>query len=92
MALDDVKHEDHPIALQALRDHLVDTLKVADPHLVAGLVKQLQAVLAEIDRVAEPAEESLTDDLAQRRATRIANAQADPPSGRRNQPRRKRSG
>jgi hypothetical protein len=92
MPLDDVKNEDRAGALRVLRDHLVETLKVAEPHLVAGLVKQLQSVLADLDRVAEPTEESLTDDLAQRRATRLANTASSSETGRRSQPRRKRSG
>lgn len=92
MALDDIKKKDRAAALRALRNHLVDTLKSAEPNVVAGLVKQLQSVLAELDQVDRPAEGSIADDLAKRRADRIAEASASVDSGRRNQQRRKGSG
>ena len=92
MALDDIKQGDQVAAFQALRDHLVESLKVAETGQVAALSKQLQAVLSELARLDVPVEDSLTDDLARRRSNRIANTATPSDTVRRTEQRRARSG
>lgn len=86
--LDDIRTGDRRVALEALRDHLIETLKIAEPPTVAALVKQLQSVLGELDAVTAPAEVPLVDQLAARRADRIANTETPPEAGKRSQQRR----
>ena len=78
MSLHDIQDDDRPTALRALRDYLVESLKVAETGHVAAISRQLQAVLAEFARIDVPTEESLSDDLARRRPDRLARAAFDP--------------
>jgi hypothetical protein len=57
--------------LEAQRRRLAALLQFADPGPAASLSKELRAVSAELDAMADP-EQSVSDDLAERRARRVA--------------------
>ena len=65
---------DRRVALTSLRDELARRLVDAERD-VPGLARQLLAVLSELDSLPNPAEESTVDDLASKRAARIAEAE-----------------
>jgi hypothetical protein len=63
------------VTLTDLRKRLLDALKVTeDPRDLATLSKELRAVMAEIDSLPGGEEADPVDDLAARRAARLANA------------------
>lgn len=68
-----VKDGDRRSSLTALRDHLAALLVSADRDH-AAIARQLTVVLREIDELPNPAEESRVDDIAARRAARLAKA------------------
>ena len=66
---------DRRATLEALRDQLALVIDVNPDHTgLAALSKQLVEVLREIDSLPAPKETSVVDDLAFRRADRIARA------------------
>lgn len=68
-------------ALEQLRDTLAAAIDVADPAIVAQLSGQMVKVLAAIDAL--PSDKtSKVDDLAKRRADRVAKARASAPANR----------
>ena len=64
---------DRRASLEALRDWLASQLEFAERDQ-AALARQLTIVLREIDELPNPAAESKLDDLANKRAARIAEA------------------
>ena len=64
---------DRRASLQAVRDELARRLVDADKD-AAAIARQLTTVLRELDELPNPAEESKVDDLANRRAARVAKA------------------
>ena len=69
--------------LEALRLKLIAATESAQPNELAPLARQLTLVLRELDELSPAEESSLADDLAARRAARLAGAiEAGPtPSG-----------
>jgi hypothetical protein len=65
-------------ALRADRDLLAAAMQVAEPKELAGLSREYRAVLAELERRGVGREESVTDDLAARRANRRAAGKQKP--------------
>jgi len=63
--------DEHRNRLVALRDKLTDELATAPPQYVAGIARQLQAVLAELLLQPNNAEPSALDLLIQRRRDRL---------------------
>jgi hypothetical protein len=76
-------------SLEALRDELAEALEAADPAVKAQLAGQLRAVLKDLSSLSDDREVSTADDLAKRRADRIAGADAAAPPRRRANNRRK---
>lgn len=70
---DVVRGGDRRASLEALRDWLALQLETAERDQ-AALARQLTVVLREIDELPNPAAESKLDDLANKRAIRIADA------------------
>jgi ribosomal protein L12E/L44/L45/RPP1/RPP2 len=66
-------------SLEALRDLLATSLVEVDPDKRAPLAKQLTDVLRDIEELSEP-EGSKLDDLAARRAARLADATGTDPT------------
>lgn len=64
---------DRRASLEALRDHLANLLQTAERDH-AAIARQLTVVLREIDELPNPAEESRVDDIAAKRAARLAKA------------------
>jgi hypothetical protein len=63
------------VALTDLRKRLLDAFgETEDPRDLATLSKELRAVMAEIDSLPGGEEADPVDDLAARRAARLANA------------------
>jgi hypothetical protein len=63
------------VTLTDLRKRLLDALEVTDdPRDLATLSKELRAVMAEIDSLPGGEEADPVDDLAARRAARLADA------------------
>ena len=81
--------------LTALRDRLAEQLDAdeLDERSIAGISKELRAVIAELEQIA-PVEEddSPVASIARRRAARVARAAAVADAGRRSQPRRSSRG
>ena len=74
--VEEVDSGDQLRALKALRGVLAESIAQADDvKAVAPLARQLALVLERIDALDEPEEASAVDDLASRRADRIAKAQ-----------------
>jgi hypothetical protein len=65
---------DRRTALAALRDKLAVDIDEAGVQYVAPLVRQLQSVLAEIDRLPNDAEVSRVDELKAKRTKRRSTA------------------
>ena len=64
---------DHTARLMALRDRLTDELATAPTAYVAGIARQLQAVLAVLAAAPDPtATPSEVDEIDARRAARLA--------------------
>ena len=68
-----VKGGDRRASLEALRDRLAYLLETSDRDH-AAIARQLTIVLREIDELPNPAEESRVDDIAAKRAARLAKA------------------
>ena len=68
-----VKAGDRRASLEALRDRLAYLLETSDRDH-AAIARQLTIVLREIDELPNPAEESRVDDIAAKRAARLAKA------------------
>lgn len=66
---------DHRLALEALRDELARRLPSAETREAPALARQLTMVLRELASLPSPATDSVLDDLASKRAARIAKAQ-----------------
>ena len=64
---------DRRAALEAIRDRLATELARPDCFGVAGIAKELRAVIAELESL-PGAKESISDDLAARRAKRRSAA------------------
>ena len=64
---------DRRASLEALRDHLARLLETAERDH-AAIARQLTVVLRELDELPNPAEESRVDDIAAKRAARMAKA------------------
>lgn len=62
-------------SLEAIRDHLALNLADAEGREIASIAKELRAVMAELYSLPGEREGSASDDLAQRRARRRAEAQ-----------------
>lgn len=60
--------------LSAARERLFASLAVADVRELPGIVRELRAVLAELDELAPPEKGNAVDDLAARRAARRQSA------------------
>jgi hypothetical protein len=90
MLADEVKKSSSE-GLVALRDTLAATIEVAEPKEIAGLARQLQAVIAALDALPKPTEASPLDEIAAKRARRTGAPASDvqPAEGRK---RGKRSG
>jgi hypothetical protein len=86
-----IREGDRLASLRAVRDKLAGELEQAPGREAAPLAKELRAVLAEIDSMAPPEEGSRFDELAARRANRLADAEDSPGAGRK-RGRRPRSG
>lgn len=82
---------DRRAALEAMRDQLARQMTEADTNVVAQIAARLQAVLKDLDELPVGDEVSFTDELAHRRADRLAEADVAPPPGRAHQQRRPRS-
>ena len=67
---DPLKGDDHRAALTALRDILADSIRSADPNVVPQVAARLQAVLAEIAALPQPAAKSTADELREKRERR----------------------
>lgn len=67
---DPLKGDDHRAALTALRDILADAIRSADPNVVPQVAARLQAVLAEIAALPQPAPKSVADELREKRERR----------------------
>jgi hypothetical protein len=63
---------DRRASLEAIRDHVAAELAVAGEQYVAGLARELRAVIAELDSLPGVREGSTSDDLVARRAARRA--------------------
>lgn len=61
-------------SLEAVRDDLARRVPGAETREVAALARQLTMVLRELSSLPSPATESVLDDLANKRANRIAKA------------------
>lgn len=61
-------------ALEAIRDKLAVELAATEGFHAGPLARELRAVLAELDELPDGKRESTVDDLAARRAARIAQA------------------
>jgi len=71
---------DHRAALTAMRDKLAADMDAAPPAVVAQVAARLQSVLAELNGLPVPAEESFLDELERRRAERLSTSKpADAP-------------
>ena len=95
LALSDAVRGTRVQALEAMRDRLAAELDRSelDERSVAGLVKELRAVTAELDQLAPTVEgDSPVASIAARRAKRIAGTAAVADAGRRSQPRRRARG
>lgn len=62
---------DRRASLEALRDHLARLLETTERDH-AAIARQLTIVLRELDELPNPAEESRVDDIAAKRAARLA--------------------
>ena len=70
--LDEVGSGDTKRALEALRDRLIAEIDQAPSRYVAGLSRELLAVLRELDRLQAPKpKRSIEDELKARRADRV---------------------
>lgn len=78
-------------ALVALRDRLAAAIDVCEPKDLAALSRQLVAVTSEIEELAEPEHGTLADQLAARRAARLADTDTSGDARPRRQSRRGRS-
>jgi hypothetical protein len=77
-----VKAQDHPGALQAMALHLSIAMAASEPNVVAQIAARLQAVLAELHAMSAPKAVSGLDEIAKRRADRLAKAALPEPAGR----------
>ncbi len=85
----DLDASDRRSSLVELLSRLNGALEVADPPSIAGLVKQAQAVLKELDELPNAdGEVSPLDELRAARVARRTGTESDAGSGRRNQQRR----
>jgi hypothetical protein len=75
---DDLASDDRRAALKALQAKLAADLLAAEPNAVAAIANQLRQVLKELSAFTTEEGESPADEIAKRRADRIANA--DPAS------------
>lgn len=69
-----VSSGDRRAALVAVRDELARRLVDCDERVAASLARQLVLVLRDLDSIPSPAVESKVDDLASKRAARVARA------------------
>ncbi|MEV4474660.1 hypothetical protein [Nonomuraea sp. NPDC049504] len=69
-----IESGDRRASLQAIRDRLANELRAAEGRDAAAIAKELRATLAELDALPGEEEDAL-DQLAARRADRIADAQ-----------------
>lgn len=79
----------HRPGLEAMRDKLAEAMDLAEPSVVAQVAARLQAVLKELaDMDAGEVRGSTVDEIASRRADRLAKTGASTASGRRRNVRR----
>ena len=71
---------DRLATLEAMRDQLADQMTVANENVVAQIAARLQAVLNDIAAIPTEVEVSTADDLARKRADRIAAAAGGAPA------------
>lgn len=69
-----IKAGERRASLEAIRDKLAAELKDAYGRDAAALAKELREVIRELDSLPTGGEESTVDQLAARRARRLANA------------------
>ena len=74
--VDAVRSGDRRRSLESMRDHLADRLDEADGKEAASISKELRAVMLELESIPTGEEVSTSDELAARRAARIAAAQS----------------
>lgn len=74
--------------LEAMRDKLAEAMDLAEPSVVAQIAGRLQAVLKELDGMGGEVKGSTVDEIANRRANRLADTSASTASGRRRNVRR----
>jgi hypothetical protein len=86
MSVFDAAQQTRVDTLRAMRDRLALAMDEAEASVVAQVAARLQAVLKELDELAEPLEVSPLDDLARRREARESGAD-DAPRTRRRRPR-----
>jgi hypothetical protein len=72
--------DDRMATLKAMRDQLAAQMTEADTNVVAQIAARLQSVLDAIDAVPTTDEVSTADDLARKRANRIAAAAGGAPA------------
>jgi hypothetical protein len=71
-----VRSGDRRLSLEQIRDRLAERLEAAEGKDTAVISKELREVMRELEQIPTGKEVSTSDDLAARRAARIAAAQA----------------
>jgi hypothetical protein len=69
-----VQSGDRRASLEKMRDALAQSLEAAEGKEVAAISKELREVMRELEQIPTGKEVSTSDDLAKRRADRIAKA------------------
>jgi hypothetical protein len=72
-----VRSGDRRLSLESMRDQLAERLEGAEGRDAAVLSKELREVMKELEQIPTGKEVSTSDDLAERRAARIAKAAAE---------------
>jgi hypothetical protein len=88
MSIADEARKGQREGLEAMRDKLAEAMDLAEPSVVAQIAGRLQAVLKELDGMSDVVKGSTVDEIANRRANRLADTSASTASGRRRNVRR----
>jgi hypothetical protein len=70
-----VRSGDRRVSLEKMRNALAESLEAADGKEVAAISKELREVMRELEQIPTGKEVSTSDDLAAKRAARLAAAQ-----------------
>jgi len=92
MSADDLASDDPRVALKALQRKLAADMTLAEPSVSAQIAGQLRQVLKDLAALPGEESESPADEIAKRRAARLAGADVDAPPARESKQRRPRSG